>query len=233
MNMNTAVADPTLSERQLPVLEGYTKTFYGFCRQHELRFQRCAKCKAWRHPPRPMCNQCNSCETEWVKVQGKGTVHCWTVPMAPIGRAFASDLPYAAAVVELCGVPDDEAGLLALPGVGRYAANATLAVGFGRRAPVVDDVTGEANGAPILIRGTYDLSGAATPTLSFTAVSVPIQVVADGPRAFRQTLVHQAQISARIQADLEDQLRELRIRQRRKTRDLRRARIRLRRGQFV
>lgn len=39
------------------------------------------------------------------------------------------------------GVPADSAGLLALPGVGRYAANATLVVGFGKRAPVVDGVT--------------------------------------------------------------------------------------------
>jgi A/G-specific adenine glycosylase len=38
-------------------------------------------------------------------------------------------------------VPDDSEGLMSLPGVGRYAANATLAVGFGKRAPVVDGVT--------------------------------------------------------------------------------------------
>jgi A/G-specific adenine glycosylase len=38
-------------------------------------------------------------------------------------------------------VPADSEGLLALPGVGRYAANATLVVGFGKRAPVVDGVT--------------------------------------------------------------------------------------------
>jgi A/G-specific adenine glycosylase len=38
-------------------------------------------------------------------------------------------------------VPSDTEGLLALPGVGRYAANATLALGFGKRAPVVDGVT--------------------------------------------------------------------------------------------
>ncbi len=37
----------------------------------------------------------------------------------------------AAEVVRLGGVPDTLDGLLALPGVGRYAASATLAVGFG------------------------------------------------------------------------------------------------------
>lgn len=38
-------------------------------------------------------------------------------------------------------VPSTLDGLLALPGVGRYAANATLVVAFGKRAPVVDGVT--------------------------------------------------------------------------------------------
>lgn len=38
-------------------------------------------------------------------------------------------------------VPATSEGLLALPGVGRYAANATLVVAFGNWAPVVDGVT--------------------------------------------------------------------------------------------
>jgi A/G-specific adenine glycosylase len=44
-------------------------------------------------------------------------------------------------VVRLGGVPCDIDGLLALPGVGQYAANATLVVAFGKRAPVVDGVS--------------------------------------------------------------------------------------------
>ena len=44
-------------------------------------------------------------------------------------------------VVRLGQVPATLDGLLALPGVGRYAANATLVVAFGKRAPVVDGVT--------------------------------------------------------------------------------------------
>jgi A/G-specific adenine glycosylase len=44
-------------------------------------------------------------------------------------------------VVRLGGVPSSQEGLLALSGVGRYAANATLVVAFGGRAPVVDGVT--------------------------------------------------------------------------------------------
>ena len=47
----------------------------------------------------------------------------------------------ASEVVRQGGVPGTLGGLLSLPGVGRYAANATLVVAFGKRAPVVDGVT--------------------------------------------------------------------------------------------
>ena len=47
----------------------------------------------------------------------------------------------AAVVSGLGEVPSTLDGLLALPGVGPYAAGATLAVAFGKRAPVVDGVT--------------------------------------------------------------------------------------------
>jgi A/G-specific adenine glycosylase len=47
----------------------------------------------------------------------------------------------AKAVVELGSVPDTYEELVALPAVGPYAANATLAVAFRKRAPVVDAVT--------------------------------------------------------------------------------------------
>lgn len=44
-------------------------------------------------------------------------------------------------VVRRGGVPRTVQGLLELPGVGPYAAHATLAVAFGRRVPTVDGVT--------------------------------------------------------------------------------------------
>lgn len=61
----------------------------------------------------------------------------------PLGlvRRSRTLLDMARQVVQLGGVPRTLEGLLAMPGVGRYAANATLAVGFGKRAAVVDGVT--------------------------------------------------------------------------------------------
>ena len=61
----------------------------------------------------------------------------------PLGlNRRAGSLKEMAAVVSALGeVPATLDGLLALPGVGPYAAGATLAVAFGKRASVVDGVT--------------------------------------------------------------------------------------------
>ena len=61
-------------------------------------------------------------------------------PLGLVKRAEALKA-LARAVVEQGEVPRTLDGLMSLPGVGRYAASATLAVAFGRRQGVVDGVT--------------------------------------------------------------------------------------------
>jgi A/G-specific adenine glycosylase len=74
---------------------------------------------------------------------GRARVSTIEQVIRPLGltRRATSLRAMAAEVDRLGGVPRDLEGLLALPGVGPYAANATLAVAFGQRAPVVDGVT--------------------------------------------------------------------------------------------
>jgi A/G-specific adenine glycosylase len=61
-------------------------------------------------------------------------------PLGLVKRA--ATLKALAGVVDRAGaVPDTLDGLMELPGVGKYAASATLAVAYGRPAPVVDGVS--------------------------------------------------------------------------------------------
>ena len=85
----------------LPQMQGLTQQFYDFCKQHELRFQRCKPCGAWRHVPREMCAECGSMEWEWAKSSGRGTVYTWTVVVRPMHPAFHTAVPYAPVVVEM------------------------------------------------------------------------------------------------------------------------------------
>ncbi len=87
--------------RPLPRLEGSTAEWYGFLKNHELRFQRCMNCGRWRHVPREYCASCGSDESEWAQSSGKGTVFTWTTVYRPLHPGFVDDVPYSGVVVEL------------------------------------------------------------------------------------------------------------------------------------
>ena len=87
--------------KPLPVMEGFAKEFYAWCKQRELRFQRCSDCDTWRHVPREMCAVCGSWQWEWAASSGRGTVFTWTVVARALHPAFQNDTPYAAVVIEM------------------------------------------------------------------------------------------------------------------------------------
>lgn len=78
-------------------------------------------------------------------------------PLGLIRRA-ATLKELGRAVVKRGGVPCTMEGLLELPGVGLYAASATLAVAFGKRAATVDGVTAR------VYRRYFDLRGDRPPS---------------------------------------------------------------------
>jgi uncharacterized OB-fold protein len=82
-------------------MAGLTAEFYGWCAQGELRFQRCASCRTWRHVPRVLCAACGSREWAWEASSGWGRVFTWTLVARAMHPAFQQDTPYAAVVVEL------------------------------------------------------------------------------------------------------------------------------------
>lgn len=77
------------------------EAFWSYCSQRELRFQRCDGCGVWRFLPRYMCAQCGSPEFNWAEASGRGALYTWTVVHQAMHPAFAGDVPYVAAVVEL------------------------------------------------------------------------------------------------------------------------------------
>ena len=95
----------------LPAMQGLSKEFYDWCKQHELRFQRCSDCGTWRHVPREMCADCGSWRWEWTESSGRGQVFTWTVVARALHPAFKEDVPYAPVVIEM------EEGVRLLSGV--------------------------------------------------------------------------------------------------------------------
>lgn len=87
--------------RPLPKLTGFTKDWYGFIKDHELRFQRCTECGRWRHVPREYCAGCGSDAFEWARSAGRGKIFTWTTTYRHLHPGFIDDVPYASVVVEL------------------------------------------------------------------------------------------------------------------------------------
>jgi uncharacterized OB-fold protein len=87
-----------MSDRLIPAPIGPNAEFYSYCAQGELRLQRCASCKTWRHPPRHRCAACGSLDSTWELAAGRGHVFSWTVTHRPVDPAF--EPPYAIVVAE-------------------------------------------------------------------------------------------------------------------------------------
>ena len=86
-------------QKPLPTPTQDTKEYWEGCKQHQLLIQRCRNCGAFRFYPRPMCPNCNSMDSKWVKARGKGKVYSWTVAVQQFHHAF--EVPYIVAIVEL------------------------------------------------------------------------------------------------------------------------------------
>jgi uncharacterized OB-fold protein/acyl dehydratase len=65
----------------------------------ELLIQKCAKCGTLRHPPRPMCPECQSTEWTGQKASGRGTVYSYTVLHHPKFPGY--EFPLVCGLIEL------------------------------------------------------------------------------------------------------------------------------------
>lgn len=73
--------------------------FWEGCKRGVLLGQRCAGCKRFRFPPRPMCPWCQSLEREEVELSGRATLHAWAKPVYPPLPMFEPG--YITALVDL------------------------------------------------------------------------------------------------------------------------------------
>ena len=119
-----------LPNKPRPQPAAENQAYWDGLREHRLLVQRCTACEKLRFYPRPMCDGCYSLEYDWQQIDGRGTVHSWTVSHHPFHPGFKRDLPYVTVTADL------DAGLrLQAPLVGKDIA--ALALDF----PVIVDYT--------------------------------------------------------------------------------------------
>ncbi|MGW6543661.1 Zn-ribbon domain-containing OB-fold protein [Streptomyces massasporeus] len=89
--------------RPVPDTDG--APFWEYAARGELRVQACAACGELRFPPRPCCPHCQSFDSEWRAVSGRGRVWSYVVAHPPLLPDYAAQAPYNVVVVELDEAP--------------------------------------------------------------------------------------------------------------------------------
>ncbi len=89
-----------------------TQPFWDACERGELTIQRCEDCQNLQHYPRVRCTSCRSDNLAQVAVSGLGTVRTFTINRVPVSAAYAADVPYAVALIELAEGPCMMANIL-------------------------------------------------------------------------------------------------------------------------
>lgn len=93
------MASGSLPARIKPPMGEDNAWWWQMADQGKLGIQRCTHCGALRHPPRPMCGECQSMEWEAIESSGRGTICSYTVLTYPQFPGY--DYPLIIILVEL------------------------------------------------------------------------------------------------------------------------------------
>jgi uncharacterized OB-fold protein len=91
----------TRYEKPLPVPSDVSAPYWEGLTAGELRLQRCGDCGRYVFYPRSVCPHCLGEGLEWVPTSGRGRVYSFTIVRRAMNPAFAAEVPYVFAIVEL------------------------------------------------------------------------------------------------------------------------------------
>jgi len=95
------VESPPPPAKPVPHPDDLSRPYWEAAREGKLLLQRCSSCGEHQFYPRPFCLACRGSELEWIEATGRGRLHTFSVVHRTADRAFAADVPYVFAVVEL------------------------------------------------------------------------------------------------------------------------------------
>lgn len=89
------------AERPGAPRDAYNGPFWDGLRERRLRMPRCVACGHIQYPMGPVCSACTGSAFAWVELSGRGQVWGFAVYHHAFHPAFAGELPYNVALVEL------------------------------------------------------------------------------------------------------------------------------------
>lgn len=88
-------------EKNGPVPTLDTIRFWKGCKRRKLLIQHCHDCHQYQFYPRNFCSSCMSADVEYVNASGIGKVKSYTIVHRAISPAYANEVPYVIALIEL------------------------------------------------------------------------------------------------------------------------------------
>jgi uncharacterized OB-fold protein len=104
MTTDNATTDTTTTGpefRPAPPATELTEPFWAGGLSGELRLQQCANCGHIRYPISTICPVCWSADCDWTPLSGRGTVQSHIVFERAYHEAWAGQVPYVVALIEL------------------------------------------------------------------------------------------------------------------------------------
>ncbi|MET0136940.1 MAG: OB-fold domain-containing protein [Sphingobium sp.] len=92
-------------QRPLPVVDEVSRFFWTSGADGRLRVLRCDACRAWVHPPQPVCFRCHNQTLSPQATAGQGRIYSFTINVQPWGVGLP--VPYVIAIVTL----DEDPGI--------------------------------------------------------------------------------------------------------------------------
>jgi hypothetical protein len=90
-----------VTKKPRPVPTAVSQPYWDGLREHKVLMQRCADCRELQFYPRSGCRYCGGTSLSWEQMSGSGRIYSFTVIHRAPFEAFAADVPYAYALVQL------------------------------------------------------------------------------------------------------------------------------------
>jgi uncharacterized OB-fold protein len=98
--------------KPLPRITDDNRQYWEYCKNHELRMQKCFQCAYIRFPCSILCPKCHSMEAQWVKLSGKGVIYSYVIYRRAYHPAYQNDIPYVVAIIQLIEGPRMESNII-------------------------------------------------------------------------------------------------------------------------
>ncbi|MDB5575537.1 MAG: hypothetical protein JWR80_713 [Bradyrhizobium sp.] len=96
--------DPIIP-KPAPAIDPDSAPYWDALNEGRLILKSCGSCGKSHFYPRELCPHCHSDNLSWIEASGRGVIFSFTVCRRPAGPAFAGEVPYVVALIDLAEGP--------------------------------------------------------------------------------------------------------------------------------